>query len=430
MGLSERSLPVCPRNQHCARWAQIYLKYCFCSVRDGLSLTLGLVSVISWGVAEVPQIITNYKEKSTEGVSVAFLMTWIIGDVFNLFGCKLEPATLPTQYYMAMLYMFTTVTLASQTIYYGHIYHRLKANKIAVFDKGSKDQVKIMTGNKKTGGVIDDGQFKVHDNQSNGSRVAVEGVHTASLPIPVASAVLTHYGSHGRDSYYTSARSLSRSSAHTAGSYLSRSHEAGRNSSLPITNQNSIREPLLGGRVSVQSTPPLKIKSTLCMVPVMTFFLCGFNLQLSMNDRSNLDLRKPRQGVIIHVARKLLQDDSGLSFGQGTDGSSGMGTFLGWAMAAIYMGGRLPQICLNIRRGNVEGLNPLMFIFALVGNITYVGSILVSSLDWSKLRPNLPWLVDAVGCILLDSFIVLQFMYFHCRRHKDSKSSYDHVGAE
>lgn len=60
-----------------------------------------------------------------------------------------------------------------------------------------------MTGNKKTGGVIDDGQFKVHDNQSNGSSVAVEGVHTTSSPIPVASAVLTHYGSHGRDSYYT-----------------------------------------------------------------------------------------------------------------------------------------------------------------------------------------------------------------------------------
>jgi hypothetical protein len=26
-----------------------------------------------------------------------------------------------------------------------------------------------------------------------------------------------------------------------------------------------------------------------------------------------------------------------------------IGTFLGWSMAAIYMGGRLPQICLNVR---------------------------------------------------------------------------------
>jgi uncharacterized protein with PQ loop repeat len=44
-----------------------------------MALTLGLLSVISWGVAEVPQIITNYKHKSTEGLSLAFLMTWIVG---------------------------------------------------------------------------------------------------------------------------------------------------------------------------------------------------------------------------------------------------------------------------------------------------------------------------------------------------------------
>lgn len=32
-------------------------------------------------------------------------------------------------------------------------------------------------------------------------------------------------------------------------------------------------------------------------------------------------------------------------------------------------------------------------------------SILVSSLDWSNIRPNLPWLVDAGGCVLLDAFV-------------------------
>lgn len=32
----------------------------------------------------------------------------------------------------------------------------------------------------------------------------------------------------------------------------------------------------------------------------------------------------------------------------GGGGESWIGTFLGWAMAAIYMGGRLPQIYLNV----------------------------------------------------------------------------------
>lgn len=45
----------------------------------------------------------------------------------------------------------------------------------------------------------------------------------------------------------------------------------------------------------------------------------------------------------------LLQVSGGLLQESVTGGSSGIGSYLGWAMAAIYMGGRLPQICLNVR---------------------------------------------------------------------------------
>lgn len=45
----------------------------------------------------------------------------------------------------------------------------------------------------------------------------------------------------------------------------------------------------------------------------------------------------------------FLQVSGGLLQESVTGGSSGIGSYLGWAMAAIYMGGRLPQICLNVR---------------------------------------------------------------------------------
>ncbi|KAL0722652.1 hypothetical protein Bca4012_037251 [Brassica carinata] len=45
--------------------------------------------------------------------------------------------------------------------------------------------------------------------------------------------------------------------------------------------------------------------------------------------------------------------------------NSNIGMWMGWAMAFIYMGGRLPRIFLNIRRGHVEGLNPLRGLEAL-----------------------------------------------------------------
>ncbi|PKU76376.1 hypothetical protein MA16_Dca000979 [Dendrobium catenatum] len=65
-----------------------------------------------------------------------------------------------------------------------------------------------------------------------------------------------------------------------------------------------------------------------------------------------------------------------------------------------------PQgLVIPIVRKLLQGLSLFMFIFALVGNPAYVGSILLNSLEWSKVKPNLPWLVDAGGCVLLDAFV-------------------------
>ncbi|MFS7943510.1 hypothetical protein Hanom_Chr06g00501091 [Helianthus anomalus] len=36
-------------------------------------------------------------------------------------------------------------------------------------------------------------------------------------------------------------------------------------------------------------------------------------------------------------------------------------------------------------------------------------SILVSSMEWSKVQPNLPWVVEASGCVMLDTFVSLIF---------------------
>jgi hypothetical protein len=72
-------MEFCPAEKNCLKWVETYLRDCVCSRRDQVSLTLGLMSVFSWGVAEVPQILTNFKEKSTEGISLLFLTTWVVG---------------------------------------------------------------------------------------------------------------------------------------------------------------------------------------------------------------------------------------------------------------------------------------------------------------------------------------------------------------
>lgn len=155
-------------------------------------------------------------------------------------------------------------------------------------------------------------------------------------------------------------------------------------------------------------------------------FLGTFNLSSLLSEPRTMSLGETDRVFVVRAARKLLQVTSGSNLGEHNGGeNSKVGMWMGWAMAFIYMGGRLPQICLNMRRGHVEGLNPFMFFFALVGNMTYVGSILVASVEWSKIAPNLPWLVDAGGCVILDFLILLQFFHFRCRKDTDSDKKYE-----
>ncbi|URE44675.1 PQ loop repeat domain containing protein [Musa troglodytarum] len=386
--------PDCFLNQHCSRWAHMYFKYCLCSTKDGISLFLGAASIISWVIAEVPQIMTNYYEKSTEGLSIAFLMTWIVGDLFNLIGCLLEPATLPTQYYVALLYTATTVILTGQTIYYGYIYHKLEPNKHGIHVKSQKHHQEH--GSAKECLLGDSKKTRVNGYRSNGTNPSKE-VNIPSSPIPVE--VLCD--SCGSDFYYTSARSLSKSPVPAFGAWLAHSCDNGGSPPRSGNQQSAAKEPLLDRIIFPQSAPPnLRTKNMLAIVPsAVFFFVMCVVLHLCINDGHTAS----PNGMVIRVGRKLLQD-----YVQ-DDGSSGVGNLLGWAMAAIYMGARLPQIYLNVRMNSVYGLNPLMFVFAVSGNATYVGSILVESWDWHKIRPNLPWLADAVGCIQLDgdSLVVL-----------------------
>ncbi|KAK3039431.1 hypothetical protein RJ639_029230 [Escallonia herrerae] len=408
MGFFANSAAICPKDhQHCSQWAQKYMNYCLCGTKDGVSLGLGLISVISWGVAEIPQIVTNYKENSAEGLSIAFLMTWILGPAFGvsipqppltlLYNMqthdsvftggldyakrrrKLETLNskegdggfigickmLPTQYYMALLYTVTTLILSAQAIYYGYIYHRLKCNgrshnkelknNVSECDIQAKELLveqcsynvpsnKEAVNKQRQHSNLGKKQFGSSDGLENGRKAVASGF-ASTLPIPLP--VLSHNGSLERELYYTSARSLSRSHTPTVGFHLQRR-------STSVYEQNPSQEPLLGAHKSSQSAPPSKAKIMLCVVSSLTFFLEACNLHLERSNKTDMVFQNPNQGVVVQVGRKLLQVSGSLLQETGNKKNGGIGTFLGWGMAAIYMGGRLPQICLNIRRGNVE----------------------------------------------------------------------------
>uniref|UniRef100_A0A453EPF7 Uncharacterized protein n=1 Tax=Aegilops tauschii subsp. strangulata TaxID=200361 RepID=A0A453EPF7_AEGTS len=176
-------------------------------------------------------------------------------DLFNLVGCFLEPATLPTQFYMALLYTITTMILTGQTIYYSHIYH-LKVKKTGTTAKSQKHQRGDASLREKLLGHRDEA-FK--NNIQSGPIIPIP-----SSPIQVNTEVFRQlHGSvsPGSDYYYASARSLSRSPVPT-GTWLGNNRQATK---VP-PQMNDEGASLFGEFVPAQSAPAAITKDSLSVV--------------------------------------------------------------------------------------------------------------------------------------------------------------------
>ncbi|KAH9711569.1 PQ-loop repeat family protein / transmembrane family protein [Citrus sinensis] len=228
----------------------------------------------------------------------------------------------------------------------------------------------------------------------------------AAIPIPKASVK----SSPRREYYYTSARSLASSGTPPFRTFL-RAAQSGP-SALGLDNDSSSDDeaaaavPTLSSSGNPQTSQPRAIPRS---AGYGTFLAASVNLPFQSNALAGA------MAAGFH-SRTLLNGNN--------MEHSAFGQWLGWLMAAIYMGGRLPQIWLNIKRGSVEGLNPLMFVFALVANVTYVLSIVVRTTEWESIKANMPWLLDAIVCVLLDLF----YIYYRYFRKKSADYGEDDDG--
>jgi hypothetical protein len=111
------------------------------------------------------------------------------------------------------------------------------------------------------------------------------------------------------------------------------------------------------------------------------------------------------------------------------------GQIFGYICAALYLGSRAPQLLLNYRRKSTEGLNALFFLFACVGNLTFVCSIFAFEPicrshrhgHWHEsncqkgealaiygryILVNLSWLIGSAGTLFLDFAVFVQFFLY------------------
>jgi len=96
-----------------------------------------------------------------------------------------------------------------------------------------------------------------------------------------------------------------------------------------------------------------------------------------------------------------------------------IGRISAWACTTLYLTSRLPQIWKNYVRKSIEGLSISLFVFAFMGNVLYVASILTSPKLGDPepqasafLRESIPYLLGSGGTLMFDVTIVVQsFLY-------------------
>lgn len=105
------------------------------------------------------------------------------------------------------------------------------------------------------------------------------------------------------------------------------------------------------------------------------------------------------------------------------------GQIFGYFCAVLYLGSRVPQILLNYRRKSTEGVSMLFFLFACIGNLTYVLSIFAfephcfghlgtcrkreaAQIYGRYILVNASWIVGSMGTLLLDLGIFGQFFWY------------------
>ena len=415
------SATACPDT--CDSWdfAARYFGDCVCSRRDATSFVLGCVSIVAWGVAELPQIVANWRNRSSEGVSLAFIATWLTGDAFNLVGCAVSP-TLPTQLYTAMLYTSTTVVLVVQHLHYNNRKRETegaedvhgRSPRLGDIENGECDvwnddaargtDARPLLGRHRrdaSGDASDD------ENKSSASAAAFESVGSifgttpgsartfallGSVPHPSSGS---HSGSHPR------ARSHGRAHRRSLGSLPPRTSIGEDGGTSDGGGADGGADFDGGGRGWGRAARSgLTTSLAAAAATGSSLSVCSALANESASRRFE------------SASRRLLETSSEFIRAPLVRAPTWLGPALGWTMTAIYLSGRVPQIARNHARGSVEGLSVSMFALAVVGNATYLGSILARSTRWVTIAPNMPWIVDAGMCLAMDAVILAQSAWY------------------
>lgn len=126
----------CPTNQF-LEIISSYTHTCVPTPQAFTSSLLGSLSILSWLFAQLPQIIRNYQNQSTAGLSLSFLVEWNLGDLSNLFGALLTNQA-AWQVIIGAYYVFVDVCLVCQWMWYEWLRHGRPLRRMKLIRRGEQ----------------------------------------------------------------------------------------------------------------------------------------------------------------------------------------------------------------------------------------------------------------------------------------------------
>lgn len=360
---------------------------------EAISGICGSISIACWVVVFSPQIIENFRRSSAEGLSVEFIIIWLLGDIFNILGAVFQHV-LATMLILAIYYTLADIVLLGQYFYYTGF--RLRDPK-PVKPTGTED------------GLAAERSPLIANGHANG--------HASPGRRPANAADVE---TRARSSSAFRDRLLSLDYSHSS-------------PAVPIHNQpkNAKDTDAMKPQRPRTLLQSILFNGTAILLVVLAG-ITGYSLTPSIPEE--------KRG---HAADD--QADS-LEF-------STLGQVFGYVCAVLYLGSRVPQLLLNYRRKSTEGLNALFFLFACIGNLTYVCSILAFEpicshhhhgyWQESYCKPgeaqviygryilvNLSWLIGSLGTLFLDFAVFVQFWVYRDNKDNSERDAVAIVGED
>lgn len=355
-----------------------------------LSTTCGVLSIVSWLFAQVPQIIKNFQLRSTSGLSIYFLAEWLLGDMSNLVGSMLTQQA-SWQIVLATYYCFVDCVLVGQWMWYEHLRHGRVVRRLRWWKRSpTEDDGESPTHKKKIP--------KIHDQKSGKSKPIATKPYKSLLDETSGSG-----GNSPRPSSspFTMPHFSFSSAAHTTPN----PNTAAGSPSTPSTAPRQILRP---AQISTSPTPsPRTILYITLLLAIATTHASPTPLTHSLNS--------PPAPAANH-----------------SDYIHTLGTLISWLSTALYLASRLPQLLLNHSRRSTAGLSPTLFAAAFSGNFFYSSSLLSNPQLWADYPPNgargwvgssgslrgpwalaaMPFFLGAAGVLVMDAAMGVQFVLY------------------